>query len=89
MLPLFRGVATITLVHRLQVVLIGLEIEGHRPRQRQERQATLLELFEALGCAGLRLVYTVKLDSMAGRSNVQVPIPCAADKCRLGLAVLA
>jgi len=62
---LFGRVATITLLHLLEVVLVGLKIEGHRARERQEWQALVLELLEALGCAGLRLVDTVQLDAVA------------------------
>ena len=84
-LRLLGGVAAIALLHLLEVILFGLEIEGHRTRKWQERQATLFELLEALSRVGLRLVDTVELDAVAGRSDVQVPVPCAADISRLGL----
>ena len=67
---LLGGVAAIALLHLLDVVLLGLEIERYRARERQKWQATLLKLLEALSCVGLRLVDTVKFDAVARRRDV-------------------
>lgn len=50
---LLGGVTPIALLHLLEVLLICLKIEGHRTRERQERQTTILELLEALSRTGL------------------------------------
>lgn len=82
---LLRGVTTIALLHFTEILLLRLEVKRHRTRKRQERQALLLKLLKSLSSAWLGLVDTVKLDAMAGRSDVQIPIPCTADESGLGL----
>lgn len=82
---LLRGVTTIALLHFIEVFLLRLEIKRHRTCKWQERQALLLKLLKSLSSAWLGLVDTVKLNAMARRSDVQIPVPCAADVSGLGL----